>query len=501
MDGAFIDSSNGTPIIFVLSPGADPIANLIELAKQKGMKERLKTLSLGQGQGKIATKMIDAGQKAGDWVCLQNCHLSASWMPELEKIQEMQDESTMHPEYRLWLTSMPSKDFPVPVLQSGIKITNEPPRGLKANLRRTFGDIKEEEYESCLKPKEYKKLLFALGYFHAAILERRKYGPIGWNIPYEWMTSDFETSKSQLMMYLNEQEVVPYQALNYVVAEANYGGRVTDDKDGRLIRAMLKSYFRPEVMNDNFKLSKLDHYYCPPEGPLADTRAYIDTLPLDEDPEVFGMHPNANIAYEKFTVGILNDTVLMIQPRVSSKGAGKTPDEIVQDMCRDILSRLPPKLNKEKAHPSTFAVSDKGQPLSLGVFVGQEIDRFAKLYEVMKKTLDLLDRAIAGTVVMSQELEDMSVRFLNDKVPLGWEKVGYPSLKPLSSWVADLILRLEFLGKWLYEGQPESFWLSSFFFPQGFMTASLQTYARKTQTPIDALKFKTHVRNYGPDDV
>lgn len=65
-------------------------------------------------------------------------------------------------------------------------------------------------------------------------------------------------------------------------------------------------------MNDNFKLSKLDTYYCPPEGSLADTRAYIDTLPLDEDPEVFGMHPNANIAYEKFTVGILNDTVLMI---------------------------------------------------------------------------------------------------------------------------------------------------------------------------------------------
>lgn len=264
---------------------------------------------------------------------------------------------------------------------------------------------------------------------------------------------------------------------------------------------MLKSYFRPEVQNDNFKLSKLDTYYCPPEGTLAETKAYIDTLPLDEDPEVFGMHPNANIAYENFTVGILNDTVLMMQPRVSSKGAGKTPDELVQDMCREILGRLPPILDKEKAHSTTFGVSDTGQPLSLGVFIGQEIDRFSKLYVVIKKSLDLLDRAIAGTVVMSQELEDMSVRFLNDKVPLTWEKVGYPSLKPLSSWVNDLILRLDFIAKWLYEGQPESFWLSAFFFPQGFMTASLQTYARKTRTPIDTLKFKTHVRNYGPDDV
>lgn len=65
-------------------------------------------------------------------------------------------------------------------------------------------------------------------------------------------------------------------------------------------------------MNDNFKLSKLDMYYCPPEGTLAETMQYIEGLPLDEDPEVFGMHPNANIAYENFTVGAFTDTILMI---------------------------------------------------------------------------------------------------------------------------------------------------------------------------------------------
>lgn len=75
---------------------------------------------------------------------------------------------------------------------------------------------------------------------------------------------------------------------------------------------MLKKYFCPEVMQDSYRLSKLDAYYCPTEGPLADTRAYIDTLPLDEDPEVFGLHPNANIAYEVATVGLLADTVLMM---------------------------------------------------------------------------------------------------------------------------------------------------------------------------------------------
>jgi len=98
----------------------------------------------------------------------------------------------------------------------------------------------------------------------------------------------------------------------------------------------------------------------------------------------------------------------------------------------------------------------------------------------MRHTLDQLDRAIQGTVVMSMELENMASRFLDDKVPAQWENVGYPSLKPLKSWVPDLIKRVEFLTKWLLEGPPDTFWVPAFFFPQGFMTAALQSYARKS---------------------
>src|SRR6056300_143742 len=101
----------------------------------------------------------------------------------------------------------------------------------------------------------------------------------------------------------------------------------------------------------------------------------------------------------------------MIQPRVTTAGAGRTPDEITQDLCREIAGRLPPALDKEKAHPSTFATTDAGQVGSLGVFVGQEIDRFNALLRVMRTSLDLLDRAIQGTVVMSMELEGMMNRF------------------------------------------------------------------------------------------
>jgi len=205
------DSTKTTPIIFVLSPGADPIAYLMALAAEKGMKDKFKTISLGQGQDIIARKLIDEGSKTGQWICFQNCHLFVSWMDEFERLLEKQDVSLMHEDYRLWLTSDPTSNFPVPILQSGIKLTQEPPRGLKANMANTFRDIGRKRYEEeCEKGKEYRKLVFALAYFHSAILERRKYGAIGWNVSYQWMNSDFNCSEQQVMMFLNEQPEVPY---------------------------------------------------------------------------------------------------------------------------------------------------------------------------------------------------------------------------------------------------------------------------------------------------
>lgn len=121
LDDVFPDSSNVTPIIFILSTGADPSGMLQRFGDKQERRagERLHMISLGQGQGPIAETLISQAKRSGDWVCLQNCHLASSWMTPMERIIERfsSDRNEIHVEFRLWLTSLPSSKFPVSVLQ------------------------------------------------------------------------------------------------------------------------------------------------------------------------------------------------------------------------------------------------------------------------------------------------------------------------------------------------------------------------------------------------
>jgi dynein heavy chain, axonemal len=201
----------------------------------------------------------------------------------------------MHREFRLWLTSMPTASFPISILQNGVKMTLEPPQGLRNNLLRTYRNLDPREFEECTRPLEFKRLLFGFCLFHAIVQDRRKFGPIGWNIAYEFTNEDLMVCRRQLKMLLEEYEAVPYKVLNYLGAEINYGGRVTDDKDVRLIKTILKNYLHESALLDHYAFSASGLYHQPPVERLDEYIAYIEQLPLTPAPEAFGLHDNAEI--------------------------------------------------------------------------------------------------------------------------------------------------------------------------------------------------------------
>jgi dynein heavy chain len=192
----------------------------------------------------------------GNWVMLQNCHLLESWMSSLEKIvlEFGEQKETTNPDFRLFLTSMPSKAFPVAVLQNSSKLTVEPPRGMKANIKRSYVSVTQEVLEETSKPEIWRKLLFSLSFYHAVIQERRKFGPLGWNKSYAFNDSDLETTFTMLRLFL-EQDEVPWEALIFVTGHINYGGRVTDDNDRVLLMTALAKYCCVDALKDGYKFS------------------------------------------------------------------------------------------------------------------------------------------------------------------------------------------------------------------------------------------------------
>jgi dynein heavy chain len=483
----YADSSVITPLVFILSPGSDPMNAMLKLAGE--LKIEVEYISLGQGQGPIAERMLEKAQQTGTWVVLQNCHLAPSWMNSMERIAEELNAELLNPTFRMWCTSYPSEVFPVSILQNGVKMTQEPPKGLRANLIGSYsadpvGD--PDFFEACTKPEPFKKLCYCLCFFHALVQERRQFGPLGWNIPYEFNLSDLEISLRQLVMFLDENDNVPFKALNYCIGECNYGGRVTDDKDRRTLNCILMKCYNEENLLDSSKLSASGTYVTPEDGSYDTFLHFIEALPLVAEPEVFGMHENANITKNQKETTDLFTSVLLTQASGGGGGGGaSSKDATMQAVAEDIKSKLPPDFDMEQVairYPVKWNES-------MNTVLTQELLRFNNLLRVIRTSLVSVVKAIKGLVVMSADLETLGNALYYGTLPAMWKKKSYPSLKPLAGYSSDLFARLEFFDNWLEGKPPPVFWLSGFFFTQAFLTGSSQNFARKYTVPIDQVDF------------
>ncbi|XP_023791251.1 dynein heavy chain 1, axonemal [Cyanistes caeruleus] len=485
----FKESTATTPLVFVLSPGTDPAADLYKFAEEMKFTQKLSAISLGQGQGPRAEAMLHNAMEQGNWVFFQNCHLAPSWMPSLERLIEGIDPGKVHPDFRLWLTSLPSNHFPVSILQNGSKMTIEPPRGVKANLLKSYISFSDDFLNSCSKVTEFKSLLLSLCFFHGNMLERRKFGPLGFNIPYEFTDGDLRICISQLLMFLNEYAEVPYKVLKYTAGEINYGGRVTDDWDRRCIMSILEDFYKPEVLSPDFVYSESGIYkQISTSSDLSGYLQYVKGLPLNDSPELFGLHDNADITFAQNETFALLGAIAQLQPKTISLG-GRSREEIVEEVSKDILAKLPEPMNVQEVIQKYPLLYEE----SMNTVLVQEVIRYNKLLDEVASSLRDLLKALKGLVVMSSRLELMASSLYNNTVPEIWNAKAYPSLKPLASWVNDLVQRIEFLQNWISHGIPSVFWISGFFFPQAFLTGTLQNFARKSVISIDTISFSFKV--------
>ncbi|XP_031336595.1 dynein beta chain, ciliary isoform X1 [Photinus pyralis] len=486
---SFEETSPSTPIFFILSPGVNPLKDVETLGEKLGFtsdQQNFHNVSLGQGQEVVAEQAMDIAAQKGHWVILQNIHLVRKWLPVLEKKLEYYAENS-HLNYRVFMSAEPAATpeahiIPQGILESSIKITNEPPTGMQANLHKAFSNFNQETLEQCGKEAEFKVILFALCYFHAVVAERRKFGPQGWNKIYPFNVGDLTISVFVLFNYLEANSKVPWEDLRYLFGEIMYGGHITDDWDRRLCITYLEELLQPDLVDGELFLAP--GFAAPPNTDYVGYHAYIDDVMPPESPYLYGLHPNAEIGFLTTTAENLFRTVFEMQPRDAGASGGATITR--EDKVRQIIDEMIEKLPEDFNIVEIMGKVEERTPYVIVAF--QECERMNFLMGEIKRSLKELDLGLKGELTITSDMEDLENALFLDQVPVSWSNKAYPSLLGLTPWFADLLLRIRELETWSTDFVlPSSVWLGGFFNPQSLLTAIMQSTARKNELPLDKM--------------
>jgi len=497
------ESNSRTPFFFVLFPGTDPTPAVEAIGRQHGKtiaNGMLVNISMGQGQETVALNALNRLAKDGGWVMLNNIHLMQEWLPQLERQLEVIEEFAL-PEFRCVLASEPPGPMqgrlwpliPEAILQRCLKISDEAPTDLKSNLRRAYSKFSQESIDRCQKPKEFKATLFALCFFHALISGRIKFGAQGWSKKYPFNDGDLTICGEVLNNYLNNAEAlgteVPWPDLRYIFGDIMYGGHITDFWDRRVNNTYLQVLVTPELLNG---VNLAPGFKSPDSSKLEYSHyvKYIEDRFPPEQPQMFGLHPNAEIGFLTHQGINIFNTIREMSGGGSGKGAGDISSS--QSFITSYMSQLPPNIDmldvrgrlKEEDYTPYIIVSL------------QESDRMNLLLDQLRSSMMELELGISGALNVTEKMECLGADLQLNKVNALWAELAFPSLKSLAAWFADLLLRVDQLVEWTkILALMKSLWLSGLFNAMSFMTAVMQVTARSNQLPLDFMTNRCRFTN------
>lgn len=284
--------------------------------------------------------------------------------------------------------------------------------------------------------------------------------------------------------------------MNYLTSECNYGGRITDNNDRRLISTILKKFYSPDIFaNEPYRFFDVDNFFIPGFSTYNEYIDYITKLPITVEPEVIGLHKNANMLRNYQDSQQLIDSIILTLPQ-RSKEDFNSNERIINEVCANIslkINEFDLEIAKEK-FPVSFT-----KPMN-SVLI-QELTNFNRLIQVLQETIAEVNKSFAGKKIISESSEKVYESMLIGKTPEIWLKNSYLSIKSLGNYINDLSERIAFFQDWLINGQPRTFWISGFFSSKGFITGVMQSHARKNNIPIDLLDLDFTFTNHRPEDI
>jgi len=473
-----------TPIMFIVTPGADPSAILEQTADATLGTGKYRQLAMGQGQSEAALKMLREGAEEGHWVCLQNVHLVVTWLSVLEK--ELRSLNPA-PSFRLWLTTEPHPRFPPILLQQSLKITFEAPPGLKKNLQNAFSMWSPQFVGEGSASRA--QLLFIVAWFHAVVQERRTFIPQGWSKFHEFSFADLRSTAA--IISSSNTEDPPWETVHGLLDNAIYGGRIDNVFDQRILRTCLRTYYNPECVSSGGRSARPlpnTKIVAPSTKTHAEFTKLINELPDVDLPALFGLPPNIERVVQQANSNRI--TMQLKTMATASVAAGGWDKELMSQQLQPLLSLWQTLTSGSSVLKPIKASTSSTLPVDLFVFM--EAEAAHKLIADVNKTLEAVSRVLRGLELLTASVRDTSVSLAAGLVPSKWEDVWEGPESP-ALWLQAAVSKTTAIDKWLESVQRDStlqapISLNDMFNPSVFLNALRQQTARETNVAVDQLK-------------
>uniref|UniRef100_A0A7S1HP28 EF-hand domain-containing protein n=2 Tax=Hemiselmis andersenii TaxID=464988 RepID=A0A7S1HP28_HEMAN len=481
------DSTNASPLMFLLGPGSDPTRDIEAFADDMLFLDKLMVIESRESTVAVVDNVLSDCMEKGHWLLVRNIHTNTAMMRKLEKKCAELLTCDPHQDFRLWITSFPT-GLSKEVYRQSMRIVWEAPTSLRGNLLQSFTTDPMTNQDFFYITKNtliYKKCMFALCFLHAAVKERGVYGAFGWNNVPDVDAFDLKYCMVQMRDVIEGFASISVRSLRHFVSDLVYVGRITHKRDAMILEALSGRYFSDKLLNEGHTYTE-DGVYYPPEGSEIEKYiAYVDNLPTSAPAALFGLpaaadHTRAEQQVDK-TMSFLHD---MQGFNVARKEGVPWQDPIVMTKKAAALLEMVPGLfnvdEVEKAYP--LVRSENRNRVLL-----QELQLHNVLTRAVKNSLKRLMACMQGQERLDVATDKVAKDVFYGRVPDEWMKHSLPSQKPLMAFLRHLSASNTFFQKWVRAGIPSAFWLPAFFFPQAVASATTVNYCRHELVGIETV--------------
>jgi len=227
----------------------------------------------------------------------------------------------------------------------------------------------------------------------------------------------------------NQNLVISWRAIRFMVCDVQYGGRITDDLDEMFWTYgdlwLTERIFTEKDYNFN---SLSDFPYTIPDFPeIQKYHEYIKTFPEKDSPVIFGLNVSADLTFRLAESQLMINTLIDTMPKEGGGGGGLTKEDAVkQKLQEDLIRQLPENFVEQDYKEKLTAMQvprnlDPNKNVPLNIFLRQEIEQLQSVLDIVRKTMNDMVAAIEGTIIMTADLVDAINQVFDFRVPTKWQ--------------------------------------------------------------------------------